>query len=66
MKNTAINDSISSILQRISVPVSERGNIPAGVCTLKKELELYIKGVYTKKREAASFLILFIISDKLR
>ena len=65
-KNTTIQDTISSILQRISGPVSERGNIPADVCTLKKELEPYIKGVHTKKREAASHLLLFMISDELR
>jgi len=33
---------------------------------MKKELEPYIKGVTTKKRVAASHLLLLMISDELR
>ena len=33
---------------------------------MKKKLEPYIKGVTTKKREAVSHLLLFMISDELR
>lgn len=65
-QNAKIKASIASILERIIGPASERGNIPADVCVLKKELEPYIKGVHTKKREAASHLLLFMISDELR
>lgn len=65
-KNMSITDSISDILARINGPVHERGNIQADVSALKKELEPYVKGVTTKKREAASHLLLFMISDELR
>lgn len=33
---------------------------------LKKEMETYIKGLNTKRREAASHLLFFMISDELR
>lgn len=33
---------------------------------LKKELELYIKGVIIKKREVVFYLFFFMISDELR
>lgn len=36
------------------------------MANLKKEIELYIKGLNTKKREAASQLLLFMISNELR
>lgn len=49
-KNAAIKESITSIIAKIDDPVSERGNIPADVSTLKKKLQPYIKGVNTKKR----------------
>lgn len=65
-KNMSITDSISDILARINGPVHGRGNIQADVSALKKELEPYVKGVTTKKREAASHLLLFMISDELR
>lgn len=65
-KNEAIQNTISGILQRISGPPTERGNIQADVANLKKEIEPYIKGLNTKKREAASHLLLFMISDELR
>lgn len=64
-KNMSITDSISDILARINGPVHGRGNIQADVSALKKELEPYVKGVTTKKREAASHLLLFMISDEL-
>lgn len=36
------------------------------MANLKKEIEPYIKGLNTKKREAASQLLLFMISVELR
>ena len=65
-KNEAIQITISGILQRISGPPTVRGNIQADVANLKKEIEPYVKGLNTKKREAASHLLLFMISDELR
>ena len=65
-KNTTVLDGINDILARINGPVQGRGNIQADVSMMKKELEPYIKGVTTKKREAASHLLLFMISDELR
>lgn len=34
--------------------------------TLRVDLALYIKGIYGKKREDASHLLVFMISDELR
>lgn len=65
-KNMTITEGINDILRRINGPVHGRGNIQADISVLKKELESYIKGVTTKRREAASHLLLFMISDELR
>ena len=65
-KNTTITEGINDIVSRINGPVHGRGNIQADVSAVKKELEPYIKGVTTKKREAAPHLLLFMISDELR
>lgn len=65
-KNMKIAEGINDILRRINGPVHGRGNIQADISVLKKELESYIKGVTTKRREAASHLLLFMISDELR
>lgn len=64
-KSEAIQNSISEILERLDGHPGDRGNIPAVVAVLKKEMELYVKGLTTKKREAASHLFLFMISDEL-
>lgn len=65
-ESEAIQNSISEILERLDGHPGDRGNIPAVVAVLKKEMELYVKGLTTKKREAASHLFLFMISDELR
>ena len=65
-KNMTITEGTSGSLARINGPVHGRGNIQADFSALKKELEPYIMGVNTKKREAASHLLLFMISDELR
>ena len=64
-KNEAIQITISGILH-ISGSSTERGSIQADMANLKKEIEPYIKGLNTKKRQAASHLLLFMISDELR
>ena len=65
-KNTTLTEGINDILARINGPFHGRGNIQADVSVLKKELEPYIKGVTTKKREATSLLLIFMISNELR
>lgn len=61
-----IQTDINSILERIDGPVNGRGNIPADIAKLKKEIEAYVKDISSKKRHAASHLLLFMISDELR
>jgi hypothetical protein len=64
--NESLTNTIHSILGRIDGQGNERGNIAAELCVLRKELEDYVKGLNTKKREAASHLLLFMISDEQR
>eukprot|EP00058_Branchiostoma_floridae_P027263 XP_002612754.1 hypothetical protein BRAFLDRAFT_97266 [Branchiostoma floridae] len=42
------------------------GQYPAGVEKLRQQLQWYVKGVYTNKREAASHVLIFMISDDQR
>ena len=46
--------------------MNERGNLPAAIAKLKKQVEAYIKDISVKKRHDASHLLLFMISDELR
>lgn len=49
----------------LSSPV--RGdNIPKKLTELRKDLLEFIKGVTTKRREAASHLLVFMVSDEQR
>ena len=41
-------------------------NIPKKMCKLRKDLEEYVNGITLKKRDPASHLLVFMISDKLR
>lgn len=63
--NRKIKLDIDSIVERIDGPVNERGNLPADIAKLKKQVEAYIKDISVKKRHAASHLLLFMISDEL-
>ena len=65
-KSNNIQTDVGNILERIDGPVNERGNVQADVAKLKPEIESYVKGISTKKRQAASHLLLFMISDELR
>jgi hypothetical protein len=65
------NDSMSKIIDNILESMlttlsSDKGNISLSVSNLKKKLEEYVKGLYLKKRQAASHLLLFMISDEQR
>ena len=56
--------TIISIIERIDGQVHERGNIADDLTVLRTNLEDY--GLYMKKRDAASHIIIFMISDEQR
>lgn len=60
--NGILSDKIKDIVSKVDGP----GNFAPQLSDLKKKLQEYVKGVYTKRREAASHLLLFMISDEFR
>ena len=68
--NTAMTNTISNLLVRMAggaqAPAAGDQSIPATLSKLRKDLGEYEKGLYVKKREAASHLLLFMISDEQR
>lgn len=63
--NRGLSETVQEIEKRVTGR-QERGNLPKDLSMLRQELETYVKGVYSKKREAASHLLVFMISDELR
>lgn len=59
-QNGLLYDKIKDIVDRLD----GHGNVAAQLSDVKKKLQEYVKGVYTKKREAAPHLLLFMISDE--
>ena len=65
--NKRIQTDVDGTVKRIDGPVGGRGNIPANIAKLKKEIDAYVKNISSKKkRNAASHLLLFMIIDELR
>lgn len=64
--NGSLTTSAININGKINGPANERGNIALSLSSLRKDLEVYVKGLYSKKREAASHLLMFMISDEQR
>ena len=66
-ENDSMSKIIDNILESMLTTLSpDKGNISLSVSNLKKKLEEYVKGLYLKKRQAASHLLLFMISDEQR
>ena len=57
---------IHSIQEMMQLASPRRVNVPRQLSELRKQLEEYIKGVTTKRREAASHLLVFMVSDEQR
>ena len=47
-------------------PANQRGNLPQTVAQLRKGLSQYTKDVFSKKREAATHLMIFMVADERR
>ena len=58
-----IPSSIRAIQQLLRAPV-RKDNIPRKLIDMRKDLEEYIKVITSKRREAASHLLAFMISDE--
>lgn len=56
---------VGTIRGMIASP-SRGDNIPRKLTALRKDLEVYVKGVTVKRREAASHLMVFMVSDEQR
>lgn len=61
-QNEALSHQIRNILTRLG----GQHHIGKELTDLRKLLQEYVKGVYMKKRDAASHLLLFMISDEFR
>ena len=57
---------MNKILCVYGLPVSERGNIPQELSMLRKDLLAYVQHLFIKHRDAASHLLIFMVSDELR
>ena len=57
---------IHSIQEMMQLASPRRVNVPRRLSELRKQLEEYIKGVTTKRHEAASHLLVFMVSDEQR
>lgn len=64
--NASLSGLCTDIVNRINGPWNDRKNVSKDVAVLRKKLEEYVKGIYIKKREAASHLLLFMVSDEQR
>lgn len=63
-----MNSSLSDMITEITCKLDSSGHasVSAGLSVLKKKLEDYAKGISMKKREVASHILLFMISDEQR
>lgn len=55
-----------NVINRCLGPSNQRGNIPSSLTGLRKDVQGYIKDVFSKRREAATHLMLFMIADERR
>jgi hypothetical protein len=64
-KNSKLQESITEIEDKM-VLNEKTSNLPKELKILRSDLEVYVKGVFMKKREVASHLLVFMISDEYR
>ena len=58
-----LKDRMNKMLCVYGLPVSERGNIPQELSVLRKDLLAYVQHLFIKHRDAASHLLIFMVSD---
>lgn len=54
---------VQSVKELILEPTSD-GNVPRKLTEMRKVLEEYVQGIARKKREAASYLLVFMVSNE--
>ena len=63
--NSKLTDEVEGLRKR-AAGEEQRGNLQRDLANFRKDLETYTKGLFGKKRKAASHLLVFMISDELR
>ena len=61
--NTSLTATVNNLIELIT---NKSGNILSILQKTRNELQEYVKGLFSKKRHAASHLLLFMISDERR
>ena len=64
--NVSFITRCQDIISRCLGPSNQRGNIPSSLSELRKDLQSYFKDVFSKRREAATHLLVFMIADERR
>jgi len=64
-KNAEIRKLIAEVKEMLPTP-EQQGNLARALRQLRDDLKAYVKNVTMKKREAASHLLIFMISDEQR
>lgn len=64
-KNADIRRLISNVKEMLSLPGQE-GNLARALRGIREDLKVDVKNVTTKKRQAASHLLIFMVSDEQR
>ena len=64
--NHDLQNRCSSIISKCLGPANQRGNLPQTLAQLRKGLSQYTKDVFSKKREAATHLMIFMVADERR
>ena len=62
--NHDLQNRCSSIISRCLGPANQRGNLPQTLAQLRKGLSQYTKDVFSKKREVATHLMIFMVADE--
>ena len=63
--NSTMTGTIEGLRKRVTGE-EQRGNLAKDLADFRRDLQSYTKGLFGKKREAASHLLVFMISDELR
>lgn len=64
--NVEISGRCQEIINRSLRPINQRSNITSLLSKLRKDVQVYTKVVFSKRREAATLLMVLIIADERR
>ena len=64
--NHDLQNRCRGIISKCLGPANQRGNLPQALAQLRKGLSQYTKDVFSKKREAATHLMIFMVADERR